>query len=161
MFMDEAVKAILDELEKYVYTKAHLTLLTSRGEVSKWHLRKYNGSLQFQNKHDVEFFSDVVVDSLHDGFLIMVLRSPTDTKKDGKSIKELRAYRITRKGGFIISKVPIDELIISMNINSITGELLEPELAVRYCVDNECISSDDIKEEDLQVYMRNIRRWMH
>ncbi|MFP3210614.1 MAG: hypothetical protein RXR16_03820 [Thermocladium sp.] len=159
--MDKVVRAILNELERHVYTRAHLTLLTSRGEASKWRLRKYNGYLQFENKHDTEFFSDVVIDSLHDGFLIMVLRSLTSMKRNGKYIKELRAYRITRKGGLVISKVPIDELIVSMNMNSLTGELLEPEPAVMYCIDDECISSEDIKEEDLQVYIRNIRKWMH
>lgn len=40
------------------------------------------------------------MDALHDGFLVMVLRSFTGERRSGRIIKELRAYRVTRRGGY-------------------------------------------------------------
>lgn len=159
--MRDAIRAIMDELGQHVYNKAYLTLLTSRGEASKWRLRRINGSLQFEYEEDAELFADTVMDAIHGGFLVMVLRSFTREKKGGKTVKELRAYRITWRGGLVIGKVPIDELITSMNVNTATGELMRPEPLVKYCIDEECISSDDVDERDVEIYMRNIRRWIH
>ncbi len=159
--MDEPVRAIIDELGRHVYSKAYLTLLTARGEASKWRLRRVNGRVQFIDKYETELFAEIVMDALHYGFLVIVLRSFTGERRRGRVIKELRAYRVMRRGGIVISKVPMDELITSMNVNSMTGELMQPEPFVKYCVDDECIYSDEIDERDLEVYIRNIKKWVN
>ncbi len=56
--------------------------------------------MQFSDRYEAEFFAETVMDALHDGFLVMVLRSFTGERRSGRIIKELRAYRVTRRGGY-------------------------------------------------------------
>ncbi|MEM0366503.1 MAG: hypothetical protein QXJ65_02225 [Acidilobaceae archaeon] len=77
----------------------------------------------------------------------MILWSFTDRvdSKSGLPIKQLRGFILSRDNRlFNLHKVSIEELIEAHNTDYKTGKWLEPEPAVEYCYDYNCVPSESL-----------------